>query len=123
MTAPYDLPPRLEPAGALPPLEVGPRADRVRARMAAAGIDALLVTDLTNVRWLTGFTGSAGRALLLPDELVLVTDGRYEERAAEELAAAGRRPASPSGGPWPSRWTCSPTASAASAGWAWRRST
>ena len=55
----------------------------------AAGVDALLVTDLTNVRWLTGFTGSAGRVLLLPDDLVLVTDGRYEERATEELAAAG----------------------------------
>ena len=89
MTAPYDLPPSSPSPGDLPPLDVGPRAGRVRARMAAAGVDALLVTDLTNVRWLTGFTGSAGRALLLPDELVLVTDGRYEERAAEELAAAG----------------------------------
>jgi len=57
--------------------------------MAPAGIDALLVTDLNNVRWLTGFRGSAGRALLLPDDLVLVTDGRYEERATEELAAVG----------------------------------
>src|SRR5207344_1565537 len=61
----------------------------VRARLADAGLQALLVTDLTNVRWLTGFTGSAGRALVLPDELLLVTDGRYEERAAEEMAAAG----------------------------------
>jgi len=87
VTAPYDL-----PAGSprdLPPLDVGPRAARVRARLAAAGVDALLVTDLTNVRWLTGFTGSAGRVLLLPDDLVLVTDGRYEERATEEVAAAG----------------------------------
>ena len=89
MTAPYDLPPRAVSPRALPPLDVGPRAGRVRTRMAAAGVDALLVTDLTNVRWLTGFTGSAGRALLLPDDLVLVTDGRYEERAAEELAATG----------------------------------
>ena len=89
MTAPYDLPSSPGSPSALPPLDVGPRAGRVRTRMAAAGVDALLVTDLTNVRWLTGFTGSAGRALLLPDDLVLVTDGRYEERAAEELAAAG----------------------------------
>ena len=76
----------------LPPLEVPGRADRIRARLAEAGVDALLVTDLTNVRWLTGFTGSAGRALLLPDDLVLVTDGRYEERATEEIGAA-RAPA------------------------------
>ena len=73
----------------LPSLEVGPRAGRVRDRLAGAGVDALLVTDLVNVRWLTGFTGSAGRALVLPDGVVLVTDGRYEERAAEELAAVG----------------------------------
>jgi Xaa-Pro aminopeptidase len=73
----------------LPPLEVGPRAGRVRDRLAGAGVDALLVTDLVNVRWLTGFTGSAGRALVLPDRVVLVTDGRYEERATEELTAVG----------------------------------
>jgi Xaa-Pro aminopeptidase len=73
----------------LPPLEAGPRSGRVRARLADSGLQALLVTDLTNVRWLTGFTGSAGRALVLPDELVLITDGRYEERAAEEMASAG----------------------------------
>ena len=76
-------------AVALPSLDVGSRAGRVRARMAAAGVDGLLVTDLTNVRWLTGFRGSAGRVLVLPDEVVLVTDGRYRERAAEELDAAG----------------------------------
>jgi Xaa-Pro aminopeptidase len=74
---------------ALAPLEVAPRADRVRAGLAAAAVQALLVTDLTNVRWLTGFTGSAGRVALLPDEVLLVTDGRYGERATEELAAVG----------------------------------
>jgi Xaa-Pro aminopeptidase len=73
----------------LPPLEVGPRAGRVRDRLAGAGVDALLVTDLVNVRWLTGFTGSAGRALVLPDRVVLLTDGRYEERATDELASVG----------------------------------
>jgi Xaa-Pro aminopeptidase len=47
------------------------------------------VTSLVNVRYLSGFTGSAGLLLVLPDELVFVTDGRYREQAAEELAAAG----------------------------------
>jgi Xaa-Pro aminopeptidase len=77
----------------LPPLDVARRADRVRARLEGAGADALLVTSLTNVRWLSGFSGSAGRLLLLPDELVLVTDGRYGERATAEMTAvdvAGR---------------------------------
>ena len=71
------------------PMDVAGRADRVRASLAAAESDALLVTDLTNIRWLTGFTGSAARVALLADELVLVTDGRYGDQAAEQLAAAG----------------------------------
>ena len=44
---------------------------------------------MNNIRWLTGFTGSSGIAVLLPDALVLVTDGRYADRASAELAAAG----------------------------------
>ena len=59
------------------------------ATLADQGADAFLVTDLTNLRWLTGFTGSAGRALVLPDELVLVVDGRYVDQAGEQLAASG----------------------------------
>jgi Xaa-Pro aminopeptidase len=62
------------------------RADRVRARFDEP---ALLVTNLTNVRWLTGFTGSNGWVAVLPDRLVLGTDGRYRDRAAAELADAG----------------------------------
>ena len=47
------------------------------------------MTNLTNVRWLTGFTGSNGWVAVLPDRLVLGTDGRYRDRAEAELAAAG----------------------------------
>ncbi len=70
-------------------MDVAARAPEVRAVLAGAGCEALLVTSLTNVRWLTGFTGSAARVVVLPDELVLVTDGRYGDQAAIELAAAG----------------------------------
>jgi Xaa-Pro aminopeptidase len=73
----------------LPPLRVDGRADRLRALLPAAGCDALLVGNLTDVRWLTGFTGSAGHLLVLADRCVLVTDGRYEEQASVELAASG----------------------------------
>ncbi|MDP9464354.1 MAG: Xaa-Pro peptidase family protein [Actinomycetota bacterium] len=51
--------------------------------------EALLVSDLTNIRWLTGFTGSNGWALLAPDEVVLFTDGRYGDQAIAQLAEAG----------------------------------
>src|SRR4051812_37837266 len=74
---------------ALPKMDVAGRAGRVRAALAGAGCEALLVTNLTNVRYLTGFTGSAGILLVLPDELLLVTDGRYDTPSREQLAAAG----------------------------------
>lgn len=47
----------------------------------------LLVTNPSNIRYLTGFTGSSGRVLVTRSEIVLVTDARYEERAAEEMRA------------------------------------
>src|SRR5688500_8273590 len=73
----------------LPPIEYAGRAAKVRDGLAERGIDGLLVTNMTNLRWLTGFTGSSGVAALLGDQLVLVTDGRYASRADAELAAAG----------------------------------
>ncbi|HEV3354019.1 MAG TPA: aminopeptidase P family protein [Acidimicrobiales bacterium] len=69
--------------------DVAARLGRLWPSLADAGCDALLVTNLVNVRYLTGFTGSAGLLLLLPDESVLTTDGRYRDQAAEQLAAAG----------------------------------
>lgn len=75
----------------MPGMDEAGRADRVRDRFADAEIDALLVTDLTNVRYLTGFTGSAGRVLLTPDAMVLVTDGRYATQAPDQVASAGTR--------------------------------
>jgi Xaa-Pro aminopeptidase len=75
------------------PMDVVGRVPRLRAAMARPddldGVDALVVTKLVNVRYLTGFTGSAGLVLVLPDELLLVTDGRYGQQAAEQLEAAG----------------------------------
>ncbi len=73
----------------LPPIEYGGRAEWTRGAAADRGVEALAVTDLTNIRWLTGFTGSSAAVALLPDRLVLVTDGRYRDRAAAELSAAG----------------------------------
>jgi Xaa-Pro aminopeptidase len=65
------------------------RADSLRAGLDAAEIDVLVVTDLTNVRYLTGFTGSAGRLVVTADALTFVTDGRYGQQAEAQLGAAG----------------------------------
>jgi Xaa-Pro aminopeptidase len=73
----------------LPPIVYAGRVDGVRDAALDRGLDGILVTDLVNVRWLTGFTGSSGRVLITPDGAVLVTDGRYRERASDELSASG----------------------------------
>ena len=76
-------------AAVLAPLDIAPRLGRLRARFEGAAIDALLVTKLANVRYLTGFTGSAALLLVTPDDALFVTDGRYTEQSREQLAAAG----------------------------------
>src|SRR3954452_13972447 len=75
--------------GPLAPLDIAPRIGRLREQLGGAGIDALLVTKLANVRYLTGFTGSAGILLVTGDGALFVTDGRYTQRSNEELSAAG----------------------------------
>ena len=50
----------------------------------------MLVTDLTNVRYLTGFTGTNGACVCGPGVRLFLTDFRYTERAAAEVEAARR---------------------------------
>ncbi len=71
------------------PMQVAARVPRLRARLDDAGCEALLVTRMINIRYLTGFTGSAALLLVLPDDLLFVTDGRYRDQSAEQLADAG----------------------------------
>jgi Xaa-Pro aminopeptidase len=71
------------------PMDVAARISRLRERAAEAECDALLVTNIVNVRYLTGFSGSAAMVLLAPGETVFVTDGRYTDQSAEELSEAG----------------------------------
>jgi Xaa-Pro aminopeptidase len=73
----------------LAPLDIAPRLGKLREHFADAEIDALLVTKLTNVRYLSGFTGSAAMLLVMPEGALFVTDGRYTQRSKEELGAAG----------------------------------
>ncbi len=52
------------------------RLERARQAIAAENLDAFLVSSRENVRWLTGFSGSSGMALLTAAEVFLFTDGR-----------------------------------------------
>jgi Xaa-Pro aminopeptidase len=76
-------------SGVLPPLDVAPRIGRLRERLDDLGCEALVVADLTNVRYLTGFTGSAGVLLVDGSSAVFVSDGRYRTQAEEQLSDAG----------------------------------
>lgn len=57
------------------------RLQRLRERMAAAGVPALLVTKVENRRYMSGFTGTWGWLLVTPQEAYLITDSRYTEQA------------------------------------------
>ena len=61
--------------------------DRARDYLAASGVGALLLLKTENRRYVTGFTGSAGLALISPAEAFLAVDFRYEEQAAAEATA------------------------------------
>jgi Xaa-Pro aminopeptidase len=69
------------------------RADRVAARLDGAGADLLLVTDLVNVRYLTGFTGSNGMAIVGPATRRFLTDFRYVEQAKRQVEGFDREQA------------------------------
>jgi Xaa-Pro aminopeptidase len=62
------------------------RRDNLKAQIGASGLDAMLVTDLINVRYLSCFSGSNGALLVFADDRVpvLATDGRYRTQAAEQ---------------------------------------
>lgn len=61
------------------------RGERLERALAARELDRMLVTDLTNVRYLTGFTGTNGACICGPDLRLFLTDFRYTERAAAEV--------------------------------------
>ena len=61
------------------------RGDRLEGLLAERGLDRMLVTDLTNVRYLTGFTGTNGACVCGPGLRVFLTDFRYTERAETEV--------------------------------------
>ena len=64
------------------------RIDAIRARAAASGATAAVITHLADIRWAVGFTGSNGILVVTPEAAHFVTDGRYETQAAQEVTGA-----------------------------------
>ncbi len=80
-------------------MSVGPeRVERLAGELGDLGVDALLVQSLVDVRYLTGFTGSNGLALVLAPSLAaelgphrFYTDFRYTTQSAEQVPASFAR--------------------------------
>ena len=66
------------------------RQAALRDRLAAQGLDTVVVQSLPNIRYLTGFTGSSALLLLRAGDAVLVTDFRYAAQAPREAGNAAR---------------------------------
>lgn len=65
------------------------RIDRLREKLAGAGVDALLVTNVTNVRYLVGFSGTNGQLLVTEAGTpVFFSDPRYRARARHVVHGA-----------------------------------
>jgi len=64
------------------------RQQRLQKALSTHQLDALLITHLPNVRYLCGFTGSAGVLLVSDTKSVFFTDGRYTDQARAEVQAA-----------------------------------
>lgn len=64
------------------------RGERLAAlvdRLTAAHLDALLLTSLPNIRYLTGFSGTSALLFVSPRETLLITDFRYQTQVADEV--------------------------------------
>ncbi|MBI5097685.1 MAG: aminopeptidase P family protein [Nitrospirae bacterium] len=57
----------------------------LRKKLQKQKVDGILTTDLINVKYLTGFTGSSGYAIITKKNAVFVTDFRYQEQAKHEV--------------------------------------
>ena len=61
------------------------RLSLLRERLARADVDAMLVSSLPNIRYLTGFSGSNALVVVTPRECALLTDFRYATQVADEV--------------------------------------
>ena len=68
------------------------RAARLAELVSANELDLLFVSDLVNIRYLTGFTGTNAACLVGPSTRTFFTDFRYTERAEQEVGEGWDRP-------------------------------
>jgi Xaa-Pro aminopeptidase len=69
-------------------MDFSTRQKNIRKQLASAKVDALLVSHLPNIRYLCGFTGSAGLLLVTEAGSTFFTDVRYDTQAREQVKGA-----------------------------------
>ena len=61
------------------------KLDKLREQLIDRNVDAFLITNQYNRRYMTGFTGTAGVAIVSKNDAVFITDFRYTEQAKNKL--------------------------------------
>jgi Xaa-Pro aminopeptidase len=61
------------------------RQQDLRKVLDERSLDGMLITNLTNVRYISGFTGSAASCLITPEGQFFITDGRYIEQSKAQV--------------------------------------
>ncbi|WP_144511064.1 Xaa-Pro peptidase family protein [Bacillus sp. FJAT-22090] len=61
------------------------KLEKLRVALEEQGVDALLITNGYNRHYMTGFTGTAGVAIVSKNDAVFITDFRYTEQAASQI--------------------------------------
>jgi len=66
------------------------RQDKLQNILSKNNLDGMLITNLTNIRYICGFTGSAGTCLVTPTGKFFITDGRYIEQSKDQVKGFDR---------------------------------
>ena len=61
------------------------RQEKLKNVIAVNALDGILINNLTNIRYICGFTGSDGSCLVTPSGQYFITDGRYIEQSKEQV--------------------------------------
>ena len=61
------------------------RQENLKNVLSEHDLDGLLITNLTNIRYICGFTGSAGTCLVTQVGQYFITDGRYIEQSKDQV--------------------------------------
>ena len=66
------------------------RQEKLKSILGKQGIDGILITNLTSIRYICGFTGSSATCLILPENQYFISDGRYTEQSKKQVSGFSR---------------------------------